>query len=80
MNWLTNVVYYRVQYYEIPNTEVHSGFFTAYTSVAPQVINPLRDLLNLYPSASILITGHSLGGALATFAAIDIKRKLKINN
>ena len=34
MNWLTNIVYYRVQYYEIPNTEVHSGFFTAYASVS----------------------------------------------
>lgn len=29
-------------------------------------------MINLYPSAPIIITGHSLGGAIATIAAVDI--------
>ena len=74
MNWMTNIVYYRVQYADVPDTQVHSGFYTAYRAVSGRVISSLRALIQQYPTASLLLTGHSLGGALATFAALDIKR------
>ena len=80
MNWMTNLVYYRVQYADVPNTQVHSGFYTAYNSVSYVVMKSHKALLVKYPSASLLITGHSLGGALATFAALDIKREIKPSN
>jgi predicted lipase len=38
----------------------------------------VNNLIKQNPTASILITGHSLGAALATMAAIDIKNKIKI--
>ena len=34
MNWMTNLIYYRVQYADVPNTQVHSGFYTAYSSIS----------------------------------------------
>jgi len=34
LNWMTNIVYYRVQYEDVVGTQVHSGFYTAYYSVA----------------------------------------------
>ena len=33
-----------------------------------------------HPTASFLVTGHSLGGALATIAAVDLKVALGITN
>ena len=33
----------------------------------------IRLLSSLHPHSEILVVGHSLGGALATLAALDIK-------
>jgi triacylglycerol lipase len=32
--------------------------------------------LDKYPTAEIFVTGHSLGGALAVLAAVDIKHNI----
>jgi hypothetical protein len=80
LNWMTNLVYYRVQYEDVPNTQVHSGFYTAYSAVQSQVRSALSNLIALHPTSQILVTGHSLGGALGTFAMLDIKRNLKFSN
>ncbi len=39
-------------------------------------MNDIKALIASYPNAKIVVTGHSLGAALATFAALDIKTKL----
>lgn len=54
---------------------VHSGFLTAYDSVKVKVLR-LVDQLTADASAQqpwdVFITGHSLGGALATLCAYDL--------
>jgi Lipase (class 3) len=51
--------------------EVHAGFLTEHEKIWPQV----HELLRRYPAGSkVTITGHSLGGAIATllgYAAVD---------
>ena len=77
LNWMTNIVYYRVQYEDLVGSQVHSGFYTAYTSVSGQVRSAVKNLLAAHGSNTpILFTGHSLGAALATFAILDIKKNL----
>ncbi|KAK9722365.1 hypothetical protein K7432_002713 [Basidiobolus ranarum] len=60
------------------NVKVHSGFFETYASVEDnvraglkQVLTTLKDQTDTY---KLIITGHSLGAAIATFCAMDIKR------
>lgn len=51
---------------------VHSGFWEAYTVVRGFIHGVLRAELVKNPT-TVFFTGHSLGGALASFAAIDFK-------
>lgn len=57
---------------------MHEGFYTAYLGISSQVISAVKALKKAYPLATYLITGHSLGGALATFAGVDIKTSLRL--
>lgn len=55
--------------YSIPR--VHSGFWEAYLTVREEIHSVLREQLVSEP-ADLLVTGHSLGGALASVCALDV--------
>ena len=77
-NWVTNLDFIMKPYPGVTGAQVHRGFCDAFDAVSPLVLSSVSALLSAHPTASIVITGHSLGAALATFAAIDIKTKLNI--
>ncbi|PPQ63563.1 hypothetical protein CVT24_004860, partial [Panaeolus cyanescens] len=52
---------------------VHSGFLIAWDSVALQVSTIIRTQLKSHPSYKVVTVGHSLGGSLATLAAVALK-------
>lgn len=51
---------------------VHKGFYEAYHSLSANLTSDLLSLHRRYPSYGFLLTGHSLGGALATVCAMDL--------
>ena len=52
---------------------VHSGFAVAYSSVRDELLAVLAGAVRPdVPDARVYFTGHSLGGALATLASIDL--------
>ena len=55
--------------YNIPR--VHSGFWEAFLTIRQEVHRVVREELLREP-ADLLVTGHSLGGALATVCALDV--------
>lgn len=55
---------------ETLQTNVHSGFWNSYFAVREFIHLKLREILVINPS-KVIFTGHSLGGALATYAALD---------
>lgn len=60
----------------LERVRVHVGFSTSYTSIRQHVMNLLRQRLNKCEeerrTAHVYITGHSLGGAIATLFALDV--------
>lgn len=49
---------------------VHSGFAAAHARAAPEVLSAVNKTLSEHPGASVSITGHSLGGALALLESL----------
>lgn len=52
---------------------VHQGFFGCWNSVKNVIVPAVTALHNANPSFTIVVVGHSLGGALTTFCALQLK-------
>eukprot|EP01062_Namystynia_karyoxenos_P026207 TRINITY_DN20434_c0_g1_i1.p1 TRINITY_DN20434_c0_g1~~TRINITY_DN20434_c0_g1_i1.p1 ORF type:complete len:1777 (+),score=357.84 TRINITY_DN20434_c0_g1_i1:82-5412(+) len=55
----------------------HRGFLKAYRMIEPEVIERLGPILKRYPQHEVLVTGHSLGGALACLMAYSLTVKFQ---
>lgn len=54
---------------------VHSGFRTAYESVWTSIITMVENITQWSADWTICVTGHSLGGAIATLCAFEFANR-----
>jgi len=71
--WIGDVFLFQKNYEGFRNSKIHSGFADIYKGLAEQTREIARQL---NPSLPCYISGHSLGSALATLAAIDIAQNV----
>ncbi|KAJ3142061.1 hypothetical protein HK101_003316 [Irineochytrium annulatum] len=75
LNWVENLNICKVDS-DVPNApsdvRVHSGFQNTWSAVRSQTLAALETLHAAHPTYSLTFTGHSLGAAVATLAAIDL--------
>lgn len=81
-NWITDLYYFPTAdpFDGIDGAFVHSGFLAAYKNVKPNVLATLQSLIAQYPTYTVNIAGHSLGGATAILATMDFIHNHNITN
>merc|ERR1739838_1206223 len=74
-DWIDDLEMGKTAYphYNNGSGEVHYGFYSAWGRLEDGGLTTMiESMLVGYPNADILITGHSLGGALAQMAALEM--------
>eukprot|EP00056_Hartaetosiga_gracilis_P014133 m.239812 g.239812 ORF g.239812 m.239812 type:complete len:313 (+) comp14088_c0_seq1:60-998(+) len=57
------------------SVEVHLGFHQSYLSVQDDIVSNVAILAKANPSYRIIVTGHSLGAAIASLCSLDLSIK-----
>ncbi|KIW72556.1 hypothetical protein PV04_00739 [Phialophora macrospora] len=60
---------------ECPNCTVHSGFMTSWRNTRCIVIPHVETALRDYPGYKLVLVGHSLGGAVAALASLEMQAR-----
>jgi len=74
-NWISNIDILQTEYphYDDGAGSIHSGFYLNWLLLEDHGLSTMiKSMFAGYPGADLLVTGHSLGGALAEIAAMDI--------
>ncbi|KAI9307397.1 Alpha/Beta hydrolase protein [Cunninghamella echinulata] len=74
---ITDLNFVLSAYPPIKGAKVHPGFYNSYIEVQKTVLNTMDSLLKKYPGYRVDVTGHSLGGAQAELATLDLFQRFQ---
>ncbi|KAM7467072.1 hypothetical protein LguiB_014634 [Lonicera macranthoides] len=84
MNWIEDLYWKQLDlnYPGVSDAMVHHGFYYAYhnTTMRPEVLSSIERAKKLYGDLKIMVTGHSMGGAMASFCGLDLTVNCKAKN
>lgn len=70
-NWIDDIQIRRIHPYNDSDVEVEQGFYKAYRTMQPAIQETLVSLRDQYQTRRLIITGHSLGAAMASIMAYE---------
>lgn len=83
-NWIEDLFWKQldINYPGMSDAMVHHGFYSAYhnTTIRPVIINAVERAKAIYGDLKVMVTGHSMGGAMAAFCGLDLTVNLGIQN
>ena len=71
-DWYDDLDATQVSYPNVSGGYVHEGFYDAWKELKPSIMSATKTLMEQNQGIPILVTGHSLGAALAQLCAIDV--------
>ncbi|CAO3648495.1 unnamed protein product [Mucor fragilis] len=74
---ITDLIFTLISYPPVSGARVHTGFYASYQAVVSDYFPVVQSQLTAYPSYKVVVTGHSLGGAHALLAGIDLFQREK---
>ena len=83
MNWIDNLTFELVPYALCDKDafpggcKVHKGFYEIYKALSVRMVPAVREALSRHPTASIFVTGHSMGAAISTLASLELYAETK---
>lgn len=57
------------------NCTVHTGFYTSWLNTRKAILPELTEAIEKYPDYKLVLVGHSLGGAVAAIAGLDLQAR-----
>lgn len=72
-NWIADLTFLQVPCNYTTGCAVHSGFKIAWESIREYTLDFIKAAFAEYPGYTLVVTGHSLGGAVGTLAAIELR-------
>ena len=76
-NWIADLSFKKIPYPACSGCEVHEGFYEVWQGLRTPMMASINSLISTYPTASIFVTGHSLGAAVSIHAGVDIASNLR---
>lgn len=76
-NWINNLkIVFHYPYHNLPDVGVEKGFYVDFLYSYRNIISVLDHLSKTYDTNKLLITGYSLGSALATLLVFEIQNNV----
>ncbi|KAI8058758.1 Alpha/Beta hydrolase protein [Thamnidium elegans] len=72
---ITDLVFLQKDYPPVTGAKVHSGFYDSYNENLNQYFSLVQEQLTENPDYNIVISGHSLGGAQALLAGLNLYQR-----
>ena len=77
-NWFEDLDAIPVNYPNCDGCKVDQGFYGAYNSISDPLIAGVTTLYKKYNQPGIWVTAHSLGGAMLSYAALEIAERVAV--
>jgi predicted lipase len=72
-DWVHNLAYTKTKpFTQYPDAGVHHGFWNSWQYLATPTLAAIQTIQASHPNAPIVLTGHSLGAAIAADASLDL--------